>query len=177
VPGAWTRKKQPRTSARTNIAAAQTKITVGKFIGGSSLHIPSYVALARGYFKEKGLDAHFVTLAGRPLITAGVSGQVDVGPMPSGGAQAALHLPLIPQRRSKYASSVAMRPWQEEALSENENRQRVGSERPSGRVEASRVGCCCFGLDCNTGVEHRHNGGSGSRRRRRPRSPANLAPP
>jgi NitT/TauT family transport system substrate-binding protein len=71
-------------------AEAQTKITVGKFGGGSSLHIPSYVALGRGFFKEEGLDAQFVTLAGRPLITAGLSGRIDFVPIPSGGAQAAL---------------------------------------------------------------------------------------
>lgn len=78
------------TCLAAGFAAAQTKITVGKFVGGSSLHIPSYVALGRGFFKEEGLDAHFVTLGGRPLITAGMSGQVDFVPIPSGGAQAAL---------------------------------------------------------------------------------------
>lgn len=71
-------------------AAAQTKVTIGKFVGGSSLHIPTYIGVAKGFYKEEGLDATFITLAGRPLVTAGMSGNVDFVPIPSGGAQAAL---------------------------------------------------------------------------------------
>ena len=33
------------------------KITVGKIIGGSGFHIPSYVAMDQGFFKAEGLDA------------------------------------------------------------------------------------------------------------------------
>ena len=55
-------------------AQAQTKITVGKMVGGVGLHIPSYIAMDKGFFKEEGLDARFVELAGRPMITAGLSG-------------------------------------------------------------------------------------------------------
>ena len=69
---------------------AQTKITVGKTNGGSGFHIPSYVAMDQGFFKAEGLDASFVTLQGRALVTAGLSGTVDFIPIPSGGAQAAL---------------------------------------------------------------------------------------
>jgi NitT/TauT family transport system substrate-binding protein len=72
-------------------AVAQTKITVGKIVGGVGLHIPSYVAMDRGFFKEEGLDARFVTLVGRPLLTAGLTGNVDFIPIPSGGAQAVLN--------------------------------------------------------------------------------------
>ena len=32
-------------------AIAQTKITVGKIVGGIGLHIPSYIAMDRGFFK------------------------------------------------------------------------------------------------------------------------------
>jgi NitT/TauT family transport system substrate-binding protein len=71
-------------------AQAQTKIAVGKSIGGSGFHIPSYVAMDRGFFKEEGLDARFVSLAGKALVTAGISGNIDFVPIPSGGAQAAL---------------------------------------------------------------------------------------
>ena len=71
-------------------AQAQTKITVGKVIGGNGLHIPSYVAMDKGFFKDEGLDASFVTLVGRALITAALSGSADLIPIPSGGAQAAL---------------------------------------------------------------------------------------
>src|SRR5439155_3918578 len=71
-------------------AQAQTGITVGKMIGGVGLHIPSYIAMDKGFYKDEGLDARFVPLAGRALITAGLSGNVDFIPIPSGGAQAAL---------------------------------------------------------------------------------------
>jgi NitT/TauT family transport system substrate-binding protein len=71
-------------------AQAQTKITVGKTIGGSGFHTPSYIAMDQGFFKAEGLDASFVTLQGRALVTAGLAGQVDFIPIPSGGAGAAL---------------------------------------------------------------------------------------
>src|SRR4029078_9599945 len=71
-------------------ADAQTKITVGKVGGGVALHIPSYIAMDKGFFKQEGLDARFVELAGRPLMTAGLSGNVDFVPIPSGGANAIL---------------------------------------------------------------------------------------
>jgi NitT/TauT family transport system substrate-binding protein len=69
-------------------AEAQTKITVGKVTGGIGLHIPSYIAMDKGFYKEEGLDARFVVLGGRALLTAGLSGNLDFVPVPSGGAQA-----------------------------------------------------------------------------------------
>jgi hypothetical protein len=48
-----------------------------------------YQKVARHY-KAEGLDAQFVVLQARALVTAGLSGNVDVVPIPSGGAQAAL---------------------------------------------------------------------------------------
>jgi ABC-type nitrate/sulfonate/bicarbonate transport system substrate-binding protein len=71
-------------------AQAQTKITVGKIVSGNGFHIPTYVAMDRGFYKAEGLDASFVTLAGRALVTAALAGSVDFIPIPSGGAQAAL---------------------------------------------------------------------------------------
>ena len=71
-------------------ATAQTKITIGKTIGGSGFHSPSYVAMDQGFYKSEGLDASFVSLTGRALVTAGLSGSIDFIPIPSGGAQAAL---------------------------------------------------------------------------------------
>ncbi|MGH7090077.1 MAG: ABC transporter substrate-binding protein, partial [Stellaceae bacterium] len=74
-------------------AVAQTKVTVtvGMVVGGSGLHIPSYVAMDKGFFKKEGLDATWVTLGGKALVTAGLSGQADFVPIPAGGAVAALH--------------------------------------------------------------------------------------
>jgi NitT/TauT family transport system substrate-binding protein len=71
-------------------AQAQTKITVGKITSGSGFHIPSYVAMDQGFFKAEGLDASFITLPGRALVTAGLTGSIDMIPIPSGGSQAAL---------------------------------------------------------------------------------------
>jgi NitT/TauT family transport system substrate-binding protein len=70
--------------------AVAQKNTVGKTNGGSGFHTPSYVAMERGFFKAEGLDASFTMLQGRALVTAGLAGQVDFIPIPSGGAQAAL---------------------------------------------------------------------------------------
>jgi NitT/TauT family transport system substrate-binding protein len=44
----------------------------------------------QGYYKAEGLDASFVSLTGRALVTAALSGSIDFVPIPSGGAQAAL---------------------------------------------------------------------------------------
>jgi NitT/TauT family transport system substrate-binding protein len=77
-------------AAAVGSASAQTQITIGKVSGGVGLHIPSYIAMDKGYFKEEGLDARFVELAGRPLITAGMTNNVNFVPIPSGGAQAVL---------------------------------------------------------------------------------------
>jgi NitT/TauT family transport system substrate-binding protein len=71
-------------------AHAQTKITIGKILSGSGFHNPSYVAMDQGFYKAEGLDAGFVSLTGRALVTAGLSGSIDFIPIPSGGAQAAL---------------------------------------------------------------------------------------
>ena len=72
-------------------ANAQTKIAIGKVVGGNGLHIPSYVADVAGIFKEEGLEARFISLTGKAQVTAGLSGNLDFVPIPSGGAQAALN--------------------------------------------------------------------------------------
>jgi len=71
-------------------AQAQTKITVGKTIGGDGFHIPTYIAMEQGFYAQEGLDVTFVAMTGKALVTAALSGNVDFVPIPSGGAQAAL---------------------------------------------------------------------------------------
>ena len=78
-------------AATVGPAAAQTKISIGKVVGGNGLHIPSYVADVAGLFKEEGLEARFISLTGKAQVTAGLSGNLDFVPIPSGGAQAALN--------------------------------------------------------------------------------------
>jgi ABC-type nitrate/sulfonate/bicarbonate transport system substrate-binding protein len=72
-------------------AEAQTKISIGKVVGGNGLHIPSYVADFAGIFKQEGLEARFISLTGKAQVTAGLTGNLDFVPIPSGGAQAALN--------------------------------------------------------------------------------------
>jgi NitT/TauT family transport system substrate-binding protein len=74
----------PSAQAETNT------IKVGKILSGSGFHIPTYIAMDHGLFKAEGLDARWVELTGRALVTAGLSGNADFIPIPSGGAQAAL---------------------------------------------------------------------------------------
>ncbi len=71
-------------------AQAQTKLAIGKIIGGDGFHVPTYVALDQGFFKEEGLDASLVELQAPAQVTAVLSGSIDCAPIPSGGAQAAL---------------------------------------------------------------------------------------
>ena len=74
----------------SSAAIAQTKITIGKITGGIGLHIPSYIAADKGFFKEEGLDARFVELGGSAMIRAGLTNNLNFVPIPSGGAQAVL---------------------------------------------------------------------------------------
>jgi NitT/TauT family transport system substrate-binding protein len=71
-------------------AQAQTKVTIGKVIGGDGFHVPTYVALDEGFFKQEGLDVTFVELQASAQVAAVLSGNLDCAPIPSGGAQAAL---------------------------------------------------------------------------------------
>jgi NitT/TauT family transport system substrate-binding protein len=73
-----------------NANAQQAKVTIGKVIGGDGFHLPSYVALDKGFFKAEGLDASFIELDPKTQVTAVLSGNLDCAPIPSGGAQAAL---------------------------------------------------------------------------------------
>jgi ABC-type nitrate/sulfonate/bicarbonate transport system substrate-binding protein len=77
-------------AAAAGSSQAQTSIRIGKVIAGNGFHIPSYVAMDQGFYKAEGLDAQFVVLQGKPLVTAALAGSIDVIPIPSGGAQAAL---------------------------------------------------------------------------------------
>src|SRR5687768_11648042 len=58
-------------------AFAQTKIAIGKISGGIGLHIPSYVAMDKGFYKEEGLDARFVELGGSAMVRAGLTNNLN----------------------------------------------------------------------------------------------------
>src|SRR5215469_11595746 len=71
-------------------AAVAQPVSIGKVIGGDGFHLPSYVALDRGFFAGEGLDARLTELDPKAQVTAVLSGNIDCAPIPSGGAQAAL---------------------------------------------------------------------------------------
>jgi ABC-type nitrate/sulfonate/bicarbonate transport system substrate-binding protein len=83
--------------AETGPAAAQAiKIKVGRTIGGSGFHIPSYVAMDKGFFKGEGLDAEFIAATAGVLVRAAIAKEVEFVPIPGGGAEAMLKgAPLV----------------------------------------------------------------------------------
>lgn len=84
------------TLATAGISSAQTKITVGRTTGASGFHIPSYVAMDKGFFKREGLDAKYIAMSGKALLNAGIAKNIDFVPIPGGGSVAALRgAPII----------------------------------------------------------------------------------
>lgn len=72
------------------VQADMTKITVGRTTGASGFHIPSYVALDKGFYKKEGLDAEFVAMPGATLVKAGIAQNINFVPIPGGGSSASL---------------------------------------------------------------------------------------
>ena len=77
-------------AALYSISASAQSVTIGKVIGGDGFHVPTYVALDEGFFKQEGLDAKLIELQASAQVAAVLSGNLDCAPIPSGGAQAAL---------------------------------------------------------------------------------------
>lgn len=71
-------------------AAAGTAIKIGRTKIPDISHLPIYLALETGLFREEGLDARLVAMPSRALVTAGLGGIIDFVPITSAGAQAAL---------------------------------------------------------------------------------------
>ncbi|MAF48482.1 MAG: ABC transporter substrate-binding protein [Rhodospirillales bacterium] len=76
--------------AMAGAAEAQTKIKIGRTLSGSGFHVPIYIGMEKGFFKKEGLDAEYVSMTGKALVTAGISGNADFVPIPGGGSQATL---------------------------------------------------------------------------------------
>jgi NitT/TauT family transport system substrate-binding protein len=72
------------------VAAQPAKIKVGRTIGGSGFHIPSYVAMDKGFFKGEGLDAEFIAATAGVLVRAAIAKEVEFVPIPGGGSEAML---------------------------------------------------------------------------------------
>src|SRR5881628_169957 len=72
------------------------KIKVGRTVGGSGFHIPSYVALDKGFFKGEGLDAEFIATTAGVLVRAAIAREIEFVPIPGGGSEAMLKgAPLV----------------------------------------------------------------------------------
>jgi len=85
------------TAIQGSFAVAQgIKIKVGRTVGGSGFHIPSYVAMDKGFFKGEGFDAAFIATTGGVLVRAAIAKEIEFVPIPAGGSEAILQgAPLI----------------------------------------------------------------------------------
>ena len=77
-------------------AAEAQKIRLGRTVGASGFHLPTYVAMDRGLFRAEGLEAEFVTMTGGEIVRAAIAKEVDYAPVPSSSAEAMLKgAPLV----------------------------------------------------------------------------------
>jgi NitT/TauT family transport system substrate-binding protein len=78
------------------VSAQAPKIKVGRTMGASGFHVPTYVAMDRGLFKAEGLDAEFVSMTGGELVRAAIAKEIDFVPIPGGSSEAMLKgAPLV----------------------------------------------------------------------------------
>ncbi len=78
-----------------NPAVAQS-IKIGKTIGGSGFHIPSYIAVEKGMLKAEGLNADFISTTAGVLVRAAIAKEIEFVPIPGGGSEAMLKgAPLV----------------------------------------------------------------------------------
>lgn len=72
------------------VFAQGIKVKVGRTTGGSGFHIPSYVAMDKGFFKGEGLDASFIAATAGVLVRATIAKEIEFTPIPGGGSEAML---------------------------------------------------------------------------------------
>jgi len=72
------------------VFAQGIKVKVGRTTGGSGFHIPSYVAVDKGFFKGEGLDASFIAATAGVLVRATIAKEIEFTPIPGGGSEAML---------------------------------------------------------------------------------------
>jgi NitT/TauT family transport system substrate-binding protein len=98
------------------VANADTpmKIKVGRTNIATIFELPAYVAMEKGFFKLEGMEAVFVSLTRKALVTAGIAGAIDFSPASKGGAQAALKgakLRFVVGQSSQSHWTVAVSPF------------------------------------------------------------------
>ena len=71
-------------------------VKMGRTVGGSGFHIPSYVALDKGFLKAEGLDTNFIAATAGVLVRATIAKEIEFTPIPGGGSEAMLKgAPLV----------------------------------------------------------------------------------
>ena len=71
-------------------------IKIGRTTGGSGFHIPSYVAIDKGFLKAEGFDANFIASTAGVLVRATIAKEIEFSPIPGGGSEAMLKgAPLV----------------------------------------------------------------------------------
>lgn len=71
-------------------------IKIGRTTGGSGFHIPSYVAVDKGFLKAEGLEGHFIASTAGVLVRATIAREIEFAPIPGGGSEAMLKgAPLV----------------------------------------------------------------------------------
>jgi NitT/TauT family transport system substrate-binding protein len=77
-------------------SAQMPKVKVGRTLGGSGFHIPSYIAVDKGLLKAEGLDAEFIAAQAGVLVRAAIAKEIEFVPIPGGGSEAMLKgAPLV----------------------------------------------------------------------------------
>jgi NitT/TauT family transport system substrate-binding protein len=84
-------------TTRISVATAQMiKIKIGRTTGASGFHLPSYVAMDKGFLKAEGLDAVFIAATGGVLVRASIAKELEFNPISAGGSEAMLKgAPLV----------------------------------------------------------------------------------
>src|SRR5262245_50539799 len=111
--------------------AQAAKVKVGRTIGGSGFHIPSYVAMDKGFFKGEGLDAEFITTTAGVLVRAAIAKEIEFVPIPGGGSEAMLKgAPLVFIVGESLISQWTITPTPDIKQVEDLRGKTVGLERP-----------------------------------------------
>jgi NitT/TauT family transport system substrate-binding protein len=80
----------------SNSALLAQSVKLGRTTGGSGFHIPSYVAIDKGFLKAEGLDANFIAATAGVLVRAAIAKEIEFVPIPGGGSEAMLKgAPLV----------------------------------------------------------------------------------
>jgi NitT/TauT family transport system substrate-binding protein len=113
--------------------AQMTKIRVGRTVGGSGFHIPSYVAVDRGFFKGEGLDVEFIAAQANVLVRAAIAKEIDFVPIPGGGSEAMLKgAPLVFIVGESVISQWTLTTTPDIKRVEGLKGKTIGLERPGG---------------------------------------------